>query len=59
MKNINYIVEADDFRKLLMLKKALFSDGTHLTPDRRRDLANILDVILNRAIPIIEKETIS
>ena len=49
---IGYHVEADDWERLKLINLQLFGDGTHLTPNHRRDLANLLHVIINRATPI-------
>jgi len=39
------------YEKLQRVMKGLFGDGTHLTPDRRRDLANAMFAALNEVIP--------
>lgn len=46
-KSIGYYVEDRDFEELKAINKALFGDGTHLTADRRRDLANMMFVVLS------------
>lgn len=38
-----------DFEALRDINKRLFGDGSHLTPDQRRDLANRMHVLLLRA----------
>lgn len=49
---LGYCIELNDFEKLQGINKALFGDGTILHPDKRRDLANLMFVILEKAIPI-------
>jgi hypothetical protein len=47
-----YAFEPEQFAKLQQINKELFGDGTSLTPDRRRDLANLMHLILNAAQPL-------
>lgn len=47
---LGYLVEADDFAKLRAINKRLFDDRA-LSSDQRRDLANLMFVILDRAEP--------
>ncbi len=49
-----YFVEPEQLAELRAINKALYGDGTPLTPDRRRDLANALNVLLGS----IEKQTL-
>ena len=52
-----WLIEDEDFAKLKEINRKLFGDGTHLTPDQRRDLANLMHVVLERAyIPYIKPE---
>ena len=44
-----YYVDADDFEQLKYIEKALYGNGSSLTADQRRDLANALNYI-NRHI---------
>lgn len=54
-KNIlGYYIEGRDFDKLKAINTALFGDGTHLTPNQRRDLANLMFVVLSN----IERNTV-
>ena len=46
-----YYIDVDDYERLCGIKRTLFGDGTHLTPDKRRDLANSLDCVLSGLIP--------
>lgn len=43
-----YFVEPEQLVELRAINKALYGDGTQITPDRRRDLANRLDMLLSR-----------
>uniref|UniRef100_A0A6M3LWH3 Uncharacterized protein n=1 Tax=viral metagenome TaxID=1070528 RepID=A0A6M3LWH3_9ZZZZ len=45
---IGYQIDTDEFQKLQYINKQLFGDGTHLTPDNRRDLANMMFSVLKR-----------
>lgn len=42
--------EPESFKELRAINLALFGDGSHLTPDKRRDLANRMQIVLDRAI---------
>lgn len=42
-----YLIEQYIYKKLLEVEQALYGDGTRLTPDARRDLANKLNLINN------------
>lgn len=42
-----YYTDRETLEKLRGINRALFGDGTHLTPDRRRDLANLMYVLLD------------
>lgn len=44
-----YVFEAGDMRILEQVKRRLYGDGTPLTSDERRDLANTLDAALRKA----------
>jgi hypothetical protein len=50
---IGYLIELDDFNKLKQINKDLFGDGSTLDPDKRRDMANLMHLVLNDAIAII------
>ena len=50
---LGYVLEAHDFANLQAICKALFGDGTALTPDQRRDLANLMHVALSHAVPYL------
>ena len=45
-----YVVEGTFLQFLLRLQNHLYGDGTHLTPDQRRDLANALNAHLHSNI---------
>ena len=47
-----FLLEPDDYWELVNINKRLFGDGTMLTADTRRDLANRMHVILLRAVPL-------
>lgn len=49
---VGYVFEPSDYEALRNGSKMLFGDGTHFTPDQRRDLANMLHEVIGRAIPI-------
>lgn len=49
---LGYAFEPEDFAKLRVVEKRLYGDGRRLSEDARRDLANFLNVILSRAIPL-------
>jgi hypothetical protein len=51
---IGYLFEPHDFTKLQAICKALFGDGTHMTADQRRDLANLMRITLDHAQPVLE-----
>lgn len=54
---VGYFIEPEDVNKLHGIKDALYGDGTHLTPDTRRDLANKLDYLLSvRLIPLTDND---
>ena len=44
-----YAIEESDFRRLQEINKRLYGNGSALTIDERRDLANLMQVILGRA----------
>lgn len=44
------VFDIEDFAKLQQINKALHGDGTHLTPDQRRDLANLMTTVMGSAI---------
>jgi hypothetical protein len=48
--NKAYALLDGDFDALRDINKRLFGDGTHMSADTRRDLANRMHVILLRAI---------
>lgn len=43
-----FIVESEQFTSLRQINNRLFGDGTHLTPDQRRDLANWMWSVLDQ-----------
>jgi hypothetical protein len=54
-----YAFEPEDFNKLLYIEKALYGNGTHLTSDARRDLANLLNYLLHHlVIPLSKGDSI-
>jgi hypothetical protein len=58
MELIGYMIESSDMEKLRWINKRLFGNGKTLTPDERRDLANLMSVILSRVEPVtIEERT--
>jgi hypothetical protein len=50
-----YLFDQHGWALLKKVKKGLYGDGTHLTPDTRRDLANMLEAAMMQVIPIDEK----
>jgi hypothetical protein len=42
----NYFIDRDQLKRLNDINKAMFGDGSNLTPDRRRDLANSMWLLL-------------
>ena len=48
METIGYYVETTDFNRLRQINERLFTDRP-LSPDERRDLANTMRVLLDRA----------
>jgi hypothetical protein len=52
-----YILEMQDFQTLRAVSTRLFGDGTALTPDQRRDLANTMHVTLNNAMRVALNNT--
>lgn len=38
-----YVLDEDQWRRLLGIEQALYGDGTVMSEDRRRDLANALN----------------
>ena len=50
---LGYAVEVDDFEKLRAINKRLYDDRA-LSSDQRRDLANLMFVLLARVEPIRE-----
>ena len=42
------VIEDSEWERLVYIKDALHGTGETLTPDQRRDLANLLSVILGR-----------
>jgi hypothetical protein len=47
-----YGIEADDYQRLRGIERRLYGDGSTMTADERRDLANLLNLILGRAVPM-------
>jgi hypothetical protein len=45
-----YIIEQHQMDKLFEVAKGLYGDGSILTSDNRRDLANLLNLILSEII---------
>jgi len=45
-----YAIDADDYARLQRINSRLYDDRP-LSPDDRRDLANLMRVILDRATP--------
>ena len=52
MPIIGYFMEPEDFEKLRKINKDLFGDGSLLTPDKRRDLANLMSLVLAESTPL-------
>lgn len=50
-----FFVEPEQLAELRAINKALYGDGTPITPDRRRDLANALNMLVSS----ISKQTFS
>ena len=53
---IGYAFEPADYQALRRIEKALFGDGTKLTADQRRDLANAMHEVLEHAEKIQEAQ---
>jgi hypothetical protein len=53
---IGWFLDEHAWRLLLQVKSQLYGDGRHLTPDHRRDLANLLEGVTFNAIPLSEDE---
>ena len=53
---IGYQLDSEVFQRLRYIEKQLYGDGSRLTEDRRRDLANYLNWIISLAQPIHQKE---
>lgn len=53
---IGYAFEPEDMARLRTINTKLFGDGTRLTPDARRDLANLMRLVLDRAHPVTEAD---
>ncbi len=51
-KIVGYAFEPDDMEVLRKISKALYGNGSIIHPDQRRDLANLLNKVLGRAIPL-------
>ena len=51
-----WLMDDDDFAKLQHVNKRLFGDGSILTPDQRRDLANLMHLLLGRALHQKDKD---
>lgn len=52
---VGYFIEAPDFEKLRRIKDKLYGDGRVLSPDERRDLANLMDVVLSHVEQVDEQ----
>ena len=50
MRDPNYILESQDFETLRTVCKRLYGDGSHMTADQRRDLANLMHLTLSKAM---------
>lgn len=53
---VGFSIEPEDFAQLKEINRRLFGDGSHLTADARRDLANQMHVILSRAHALTERD---
>ena len=47
-----FAFEPEAFEQLRYILKKLYGDGRHFDPDERRDLANLMAVVLDKAIEI-------
>lgn len=56
MEPDGYLIDAGDMTVLRSVLRRLYGDGTHITPDQRRDLANTMSVVLERAVPVQEDQ---
>ena len=57
---ISYELTDEQLKRLRGIEKALYGDGSQLTSDKRRDLANALNVLLGQiedqaVYPVIEE----
>lgn len=52
----NYVLGGAEMRSLESICKVMFGDGSSLDPDKRRDTANLLRVIIDNAIELEEYE---
>lgn len=56
MKDIAaYTIEPQDFRNLRRINERLYDDRP-ITPDQRRDLANLMHTLLERAEPLTQAD---
>jgi hypothetical protein len=53
---IGYLLDTAHYQLLRSLEKALYGDGSALTPDKRRDLANLLNLVMSRLEPVLEEK---
>lgn len=51
-----YLIENEDFAKLREIERQLYGNGSSMTPDTRRDLANLLNLINGRAEEVTHEE---
>jgi hypothetical protein len=49
-----FMLDENTMRKLLEVKNGLHGDGSILTPDARRDLANLLSLAVTEIVPVEE-----
>jgi hypothetical protein len=47
-----YVFEPEDYRALCTIRDRLFGDGTHMTTDQRRDLANWMHNVIGNAFEV-------
>ena len=52
-----YAIEAADMGHLRQIERALYGDSSALTADARRTLANTLNLVLQRAVPIKQEKS--
>ncbi len=53
---VAYAFEPEDYQKLISIKDRLFGNGSQLTSDARRDLANLMSLIILDYVKTLTKK---